>query len=342
MAFDEEKLATTGPAIPVIGGIGLGENGVAHITFSANGAMLYAVGNGSRAADRLSWLSREGSATLVDTSVVGNFDEVALSPDGRRVALGVTEGSVENIWIKELPTGPVQKLTLEGDNYGQSWSADGRTLFFISVRPGIPGAVYSRATDGSANARLVFAHSRSVAEAKVSRDGEWMVFGSGADLFARRMRGDTTVIQLTSSTTAEISPRFSPDGRWLAYLSTESGTPEIYVSPFPEFSASRVIVSQSGGTEPVWSADGRELFYATGAGTRIVSAKVETSPTFRVLERRELFVRQGFNSQLSGGSYDVTPDGKRFLMYRGNDQNAEERFVLVLNWAADLDGARPK
>ncbi len=341
MGFDEGKLATTGPAIPVIGGIGLGENGVAHVTFSASGAMLYAVGSGSRVSERLSWLSREGSATPVDTSLVGRFDEVALSPDGRRVAVGVNEGILANIWIKDLPTGPVQKLTLEGDNYGQSWSADGRTIFFISVRPGIPGAVYSRPTDGSANARLVFAHSRNVAEAKLSRDGEWMVFGSGADLFARRMRGDTTVIQLTSSATAEITPRLSPDGRWLAYLSTESGTPEIYVSPFPDFAASRVIVSQGGGTEPVWSADGRELFYATATGTRIVAAKVETSPTFRVLERRVLFVRQGLNSVLAGGSYDVTPDGKRFLMY-GGAERAEERFVLVLNWAADLDGARPK
>jgi serine/threonine-protein kinase len=155
------------------------------------------------------------------------------------------------------------------------------------------------------------------------------------------MRGDTAVIQLTSSATGEVSPRFSPDGRWLAYLSTESGTPEIYVSPFPDFAASRVIVSQSGGTEPVWSRDGRELFYATATGTRIVAAKVETSPTFRVLERRVLFVRQGLNAVLTGGSYDVTPDGKRFLMYGGAERE-EERFVLVLNWAAEIDNVLRK
>jgi len=339
--FDATTLSLRGAAIPMGSGIDLGDDGVAHITVSATGALLYAASSGKERTDRISWVTRAGVATPTDSALQGRFDEVALSPDGRRLAVAVYQAGSPHIVIKDMPVGPTQKLTAEGRNYGPLWSGDGRTVYFLSVRAGSAGALYSRPADGSANARLVFAYP-GMNVADISRDGEWMALGASGDLFARRMRCDSTVLRLTSSAWAEVSPKLSPDGRWLAYASTETGSPEIYVSPFPELSTSRVIVSEGGGTEPLWSADGRELFYASGTGRRLMVASVETSPSFRVTDRRLLFDRGGrFTARLFGGSYDVSPDGRRFLMY-GGGAVPDERLVLVLNWAAELRGGRPQ
>jgi len=109
----------------------------------------------------------------------------------------------------------------------------------------------------------------------------------------------------------------------------------VYVSPFPDVTTSRTIVSQGGGTEPQWSSTGRELFYNGAPGVSLIAAQVELSPTFRVVERRVLFNRQQYGRNIAGGSYAVAPDGQRFLMYRSNQSNTE-RFILALNWMQTL------
>ena len=337
IAFDESSLTTRGAPIPLVAGVGHAENGVAHLTLSETGTLLYSVGEGGGDAE-IVWVDRKGRVTPIDSTLVGAIYKVALSPDGRRLAFSSVDGSTNNIWIKDLPNGPLQKLTLEGQNDSPSWSADGRTVFFLSERDGKPSALYQRRVDGSANASFVLGHAFAMRNAVVSRDGAWIVYGTGGDIFARRTTGDTGVVRIVSSAASEFAPVLSPDGRWLAYASLESGTAEVYVSPFPNASTSRAIVSLGGGRDPRWSSNGRELFYKeTGSGGRLVAVQVELSPSFRVRERIALFDHGPFSGEVLGGAYSVTPDGQRFVMYRPRSVQ-KQRLVLVLNWAAELNG----
>ncbi len=337
IAFDESSLTTRGAPIPLVAGVGHGERGVAHMTLSESGALLYSVGSGG-GDEEIVWVDRNGRASPIDSTLDGSIEEVALSPDGRRLAFGRGDGAASNIWIKDLPNGPLQKLTLDGENYTPSWSADGRTVFFLSQRDGRPDALYQRRVDGSTNATFVLGHATDVQNAVVSRDGEWIVYSAAFDIFARRTTGDTAVMRIVGSPATEISPALSPDGRWLAYVSNESGTPEIYVSPFPAAATSRTIVSLGGGRDPRWSANGRELFYVSAATARdVVAAQVDLSPSFRVRDRIALFDRREFTGETFGGAYSVTPDGQRFVMYRPHSSQ-KPRLVLSLNWSAELDG----
>ncbi len=338
IAFNESSLSTSGAAIPLVSGVGRGENGVANFTLSETGALLYSAGGGSGGEQDLLWVDRKGASTPLDTTVRGPFDELMLSRDGRRLAFGMVDGSnFINVWIKDFPNGPLQKLTLDGESFSPSWSADGRTVYFLSSRDKQPPALYAQRADGSANAALVVRHASGIDKALVSRDGAWIVYAADNDIFARRTTGDTAVMKIVGTKARERSPTLSPDGKWLAYMSDESGVPEIYVSPFPNSSSARTIVSQGGGTEPRWSANGRELYYTFGD---LVAAQVELSPTFGVRERTMLFDRRGFSRLTGGGSYDVTPDGQHFVMYRTRS-TGRANLVLVLNWAAELGAKTP-
>ena len=160
------------------------------------------------------------------------------------------------------------------------------------------------------------------------------------DLFARRLTGDTTLIPLAASPTAgELSPRLSPDGRWLAYISNESGQFEVYVSPFPNTTSSRTQVSLNGGSEPLWAPNGKELFY-TAPNLELTAARIEAQPpALRVAARTPLFSRGPWKRGiLVGPMYGVSPDGQHFIMTRLRGQSSE-KLVLVLNWFADLSAA---
>ena len=341
IVFDESSRATRGTPIPLVTGVGRGEDGVAHFTLSESGTLLYASGDVSGGEQELLWVDRTGRATVVDSTLRGAFEEVALAPDGRRAAFSMRDLAAYNIWIKDLPSGPTQKLTLEGDNYSPFWSADGRTVYFQTEGRGATEGVFAMRSDGSANPTLVFRHPTGISRATGTRDGAWIVFTSRNDIFARRTSGDTATIRIVGSPAAEMQPALSPDGRWLAYASVESGIIEVYVSPFPDVSTSRTIASQGGGADPRWSADGRELFYRNPQSSSFMAAQVELSPTFRVRERRRLFDALPFRRIGSGGSYDVTADGQRFLMTRRKESRAES-LVLVLNWAVELEAKSPR
>ena len=340
IAFDEGKLTTSGAPIPLVSGITRGDNGVARFALSATGTLLYGTGLGD-GNHRLEWVDRQGREQLVDTTFTGVFGELALSPDGRRLAIARYEG-VPSIWTKELDAGPVSKLTLQGSTWGPAWMPDGRSVSFTSQGRSGPQELQVRRADGSTNPEPLLTAARNIEYGFVSRDGQWIVYvtnvtGSptGRDLFARRLSGDTSTIALAATNAQEISPRLSPDSRWLAFASNESGQIEIYVSPFPNTSTSRTVVSLNGGSEPLWSRDGRELFY-TGAANSLTAARVELTPTFRVISRTPLFDRGPYNRESIGAPfYDVAPDGKRFIMTRVRGESTE-RLVVVLNWFQEL------
>jgi serine/threonine-protein kinase len=342
--FDQEAVAVTGPIIPLIEGVGVGVFGSTNLTVSDNGTLLYVPGEGAR--ESLLWVDREGEVEHVDPEWAVDFRYVALSPDATQLAISVFDGAGEDTWIHQLERGTRAKLTFEGrTNYRPGWFPDGGNVLFVSDRSG-SHALYRKRADGSMReAELVFAHDADIAGALISQDGRWLVFASSAesdgngDIFGLALGSDSLPVPLVTTQSTEAQPALSPDGRWLAYVSDESGRLEVYVVPFPNTAESRTVVSSAGGTEPAWAHSGRELFYKNAAGS-LVQAELTTEPTFAVTGERTLFPVGDYQDDAVHARYIVTPDDERFLMIRNTPLDADATTspapVLVLNFFEEL------
>jgi eukaryotic-like serine/threonine-protein kinase len=225
--------------------------------------------------------------------------------------------SVPDIWIKRLGGGPLSRLTYEGtDNLRPSWSRDGRDVFYISNRSGSL-AFYRQRADGSTPAQKIASDPRGLGEGLESADGQWLVLRTAddacCDILAMQHGVDSMPKPVVASTFRERSPSLSPDGKWLAYASDETGRFEVFVRPFPDAQSAKWQVSSDGGTSPHWSAQGNELFYLDAANA-MQTAHVTTRPTFGIVSKERLFSASGYYISPWSQAYDVTPDGQRFLM----------------------------
>jgi Tol biopolymer transport system component len=333
--FDPQRLqATTGP-VPVMDGVV-----ATSFTMSASGTALYSITAGGSASAELMWVSRDGSAVPLDSTWRGDFQYPALSPDGKALAVSVGEETTQ-LWIRRSD-GTRQKLTQEGSvNWRPSWTPDGRSVAFSSNRNGGGSQndfdLYLMPVDGSGPARLLLHHSYGLWEAEFSRDGRWLVVRSDeansiSHIRGRRLDGDTALVPVVvgKSSTDEIA--LSPDGRSIAYTGDATGQYEIYVAPFPDVSATR-LVSNGGGIEPRWSHSGRELFYKSG--DRLMAVAVTPGRTLTLGSPRPLFSLAGYRSARNRQEYDVAPDDRHFVMIRNPVGSAGE-LVYVENWFPEL------
>jgi eukaryotic-like serine/threonine-protein kinase len=347
--FDPKKLVMTGSPVALIEGIGVRTGGFnVDLALSANGTLVYTTG-GALVSRRGYWVSREGVATAVDAAwdPQGIIDGIALSPDGKSVAVGLVRSGRTDIWVKQLPTGPFSRITF-GDTSAVRpvWSPDGREVFYISDRGGSGvGVPYAHRADGTGTARPLVQSKLNFGQIVPSRDGRWLVLRTtattaGGDILGLKAR-DTTLVPLVATAATEFYPALSPDGRWLAYGSNESGTMEVYVRPFPETATAKWQVSTAGGGEPVWANSGRELFYINGR-SELVSAEIRPGAAFSVGEQHLLFSMAPFVRSGSFPSYAVAPDDRRFLMVREGDASQQGELVVAENWLGELRGRAPK
>ena len=348
--FDLGAQELTGSAIPLFDGVRVqgGPGSYADMRLAADGTLLYVEGEGGAVGGSVTpvWVGRDGTAREIDprwrlTGVVPNSGP-ALSPDGTRLALSIlnSEGGAD-VWVKQLDTGPLSRLTFEGrSNRRATWSPDSRSLTFLSNRAG-NGDVWTKRADGSDTAELVLDREAGLQEAMYSPDGTWLLFREGAnqaaDIYGVRLPMDSAVVPLEVTEFQERAFSLSPDGRWLAYVSNRTGSNEVFVRPFPDVGASLQQVSANGGTEPVWAHSGRELFYVNGA-SELVAVQVSTDPGFALGQQEVLFSVAGYMRHSAYAMYDVTPDDQRFMMLRiGNEENAAaSELILVTNWFEEL------
>ena len=345
--FDPKKLELTGAPIALIEGIGVRNGGFnIDLSLAGNGTLAYTTG-GTLGSRRVVWVTREGGVAEADPGwdPQGVIESARLSPNGKALAVGLSRDGRRDIWVKQLPEGPFSRITFgDTSSVRPAWSADGREVLYMVDRSGSGvGPSYAHRADGTGVARLLFASSEfDVGQVVASRDGRWLLLrtapavAGSPDIVGLR-EGDTTLVSLVASPASEMFPALSPDGRWLAYSSNESGTPEIYVRPFPETATAKWQVSSAGGREPVWARTGRELLYHNGRG-EMVSAEIQPGPTFSVGKQRVLFQASQFVRVGPVHSYSLSPDDKRFLMVREGEATQQSELILAENWLEGLRG----
>jgi Tol biopolymer transport system component len=333
--FDADRLELTGNAISVAQNVQFSATtGTAGIAVSDNGVLIYreVPKNGQF---KLAWVDRKGIEQPL-AAPPHTYRNPRLSPDGRRVAVTIDEqGSQE--WLFDLGRSTLTRLTFEGNyNGGMAWSPDGKKIAFGSDRSGARNLFWEMADGSGVAERLAMAQTGGQVASSWSPDGQFLAFeqskqAAGYDISVVRL-ADKKVQPFQAKATPfnEIAPRFSPDGRWLAYASDESGRYEIYVQPFPG-PGGKSQVSTEGGTEPVWARNG-ELFYRSGNKMMVVETNTRTN--FSASAPKMLFEGH-FASYQTVPSFDVTPDGQRFLVSNPTGA-ARAEISVVLNWTDEL------
>jgi eukaryotic-like serine/threonine-protein kinase len=339
--FDQNSMRVTGEPRALIEGIRLGDVGSADLAVSETGTLAYMTG-ASEGKRELMWVTRDGRVQSIDPDWQGDFWNPALSPDGKQLAVAMFAlgDTAVDVWIKQLDGGPSIKLTFEGNqNFYPTWTPDGQSVTFTSNAAGSYD-LWTKRADGSAQAVLQFHGTRGAVEPSWSQDGKWLIFqtmeaSAPEDILGIRPGIDTSSVPLAATKFTEVSPALSPDGRWLAYTSNESGQYEIYVVPFPKTSAAKWAVSTRGGTEPLWSHKGSELFYRDRSGN-LVAVEVKTTPTFSLGRATPLFRAGGFASDERLPQYAVASDDRRFLMIHPLAATAPDNLIVVDNWLEEL------
>jgi WD40 repeat protein len=341
--FDLDKLAFTGPPVGLLEGIGIEVGGFStNLALSATGTLVYTTGSATRARQPV-WVTRDGLESQVDSSwqPQGVITSFALSPDSRTVAVELQQNGNGEIWVKQIPAGPFSRLTFgDTSNLRPTWTADGRSLVYVGNSSTNGGAPTSRRADGTGTAQTLLHSSFAFGQAFETHDGQWLVLrrsffeaGSG-DIYAAR-KGDSTLVPLATSPATELDAAVSPDGRWVAYTSDESGVAEVYVRPFPDAASARWQVSIAGGNDPVWAHSGRELFYRSTTNA-LMSVAVRPGTTFSFDQPKRLFSTQAYVTIAPVQSYDVSPDDKRFLFLRETAPNERNELIEVQNWTEEM------
>ena len=307
--------------------------------FDASGAGLLAYAAGGQIPAQAAWYDRSGKELGTVGEKVFNLNSVRLSPDGTRLATEAGDANSE-IWINELKRQVNTRLTFgSGASSTPVWSPDGRWIAYIGVRG--RNNLYRKATNGMGQEEVLLeGDNLNRAPSDWSPDGKSLLFGTGdfassGQIWLLPLEGDRKPVSLVQGNFVAANARFSPDGHWVAYNSTESGRPEVYVMPFGS-GAGKWQVSGAGGVLPVWRHDGKELFYWS-LDNNLVSVPVQLKKDAVEVGAPHTMFRlrnpQGNVGLIS--PYDVTGDGQRFVVIE-TPQLASKPITLVTNWTAEL------
>jgi serine/threonine protein kinase/Tol biopolymer transport system component len=331
--FDPQRLQVTGAAVPVVEGVLQSTfSGAAQYSFSATGSLVYVPGGDQSSQRRLRWVSRSGVEQPV-AAPARAYRGPRLSPDGRRVAVGIEEQETQ-VWLYDLARETLARFTLEGStNYDPLWTPDGKRITFHSTT-GVAGLFWQLA-DGSGGRELLTKDASG--PSSWSPDGQLLarnlISAAGWNISVFRL-SDRKQDPFLETTFNKGAASFSSDGHWLAYTSDESGRYEIYVQPYPG-PGGKWQISTEGGTEPVWSRKGRELFYRSG--DKMIAVEITTQPSFSAGKPKVLFAGHYQPSAILNANYDVSSDGQRFLMLKpGGQDQAATQINVVLNWFEEL------
>jgi Tol biopolymer transport system component len=313
-----------------------GQNG-AKASLSSSGTIVvlrgrteYQMGMVSPGSDSVRFISTEPASYLTPR----------FSPDGKQIAVTLYGAQSTDIWVYDISRNIFTRVTSQAIDFLPEWSPDGRDLVFMSSQAGRT-IIYRQHADGSAPPQLMFEPKFEPFETMISPDNKWLIVRTaptakyprdilGFPLSGDRVEGNPEPTPFVTGPDAEIMPRISPNGRWMAYASNEKGHFEVYVRPFPGNGA-RIQVTEGGGAlEPVWGRDGTSLYYREPG--HLVRVKVTTGDTFSIGERK-IVLDDPYLRYPTHANYDVAPDGRFLVLKRSGP---EAKTVIVHNWAALL------
>jgi serine/threonine protein kinase len=344
--FNLEKLEATDGPVPII-------NGLTQVDFSDSGTLLYMPGTaeGSPAVQRIPvWVDQKGKEEPIPGAPNNLNQRFVLSPDGTKVALVASAGGNTQIWVWDLMRKTVTQLTFdESGNIFPLWTRDGRQVLYQTNRSGSQYELNMKAADGTGKVQKLGTFSFMPGPSSLSGDGKSVImseveinpFRGGITLLS--LEGDHSRKPLLGEKYVETQPSVSHDGKWIAYVSTESSQNEIYVRPFPDIEKGKWRISDRGGIGPLWSRDGRKLFYRNGDA--VMSVGLEIEPAFKAGKPEVLFRANYYYwgvGQMIQPMWDIGPDGK-FMMVKEVKPNekaptaeAPRKINIVLNWTEEL------
>jgi serine/threonine-protein kinase len=336
--FDLNRLETTGPEAPILEGIQMSRSGVAPYSFSDDGLLVYLPVGEVATKRTLVWVDREGNEESLSAEPRA-YLYPRLSPDGSRLAVTVDDSGNRDIWIYDLGRQTLTRLTFDAAAEQVSvWTPDGQRVVFRSDREGA-SSLFWKAADGTGQVERLRTSPNFHLPSSFSPDGKSLVFyeregSSPYDIGVLSMEGERTSKPLLQNEFDEMRPAISRDGSWIAYMSNEAGRGEIYVRPFPNVEDAKWQISSDGGISPFWAANGEELFYSNGEAMMVV--KIETESSFRHGRPQVLF--SGSYVFAGARNYDISPDGKRFLMIKEAEQTGETgtELIVVENWFSEI------
>lgn len=348
--FSLDNLEVTGAPVALTADVMQGASARPYVNFgmgqfsvSDSGVFVYLPGGLSSPPERsMVWVDRTGAERPVP-GAPRTYSSPRLSPDGQRFAFNTPIAGDTNVWVSDILRGSVTRLANEGPSEAPLWAPDGQRIAFTSVQ-GDRTDIVLKAVDGGSVERLT-TRASPVFVLSWTPDGSALAFAHAtpetlSDIWVLPLTGDRQPVPLLTSRFNEAEAEFSPDGRWLAYVSDESGRQEVFVRPYPGPGGGQAI-STGGGNSPAWSRDGRQLFFTTlpapEVTLKMMAVLVTAGPTFTAGTPRALFEGR-YNSNPAVRQYDVSRDGSQFLMIRPLDRPAVKptHMILVQNWFEEL------
>ena len=332
--FDVKRLEVTGQPVPVIESVASSpDTGVAQFSFSDSGTLVYLPGSIANQNVSIDWMDAAGKFTPLHETP-GNYNNPAISPDGKRLAIDITNGNRSDIWVYEWGRDTLTRLTFNGDsNTNPVWTPDGQRIAYASSEKGAAASLWWIRADGGGDAQRLTESQVTQLPGSWSPDGKTLAFvqsnpATSWDILTIPVERSEKSGWKTGQPTpfvntpfVELYPAFSPDGRWIAYFSNESGSAEVYVRPFPG-PGGRWQISTGGGRMPVWSRTGKELFYRTDDSKIMVVTYSSSGDSFHA-DTPRLWSPGQFTTRETSLNFALHPDGKRFAVLKaGNAETA--------------------
>jgi len=353
--FDLGRLELTGQAVPVLEGISASAaNAGAQFSISDRGTLVYLPGRNLGAAVPIQWMDKAGKAEPL-RALAANYVNIQFSPDGQKLAMELREGQELDVWVYEWGRDTMSRLTFDpGEDAFPVWTPDGQRIAFASTRDKVTLNLYWQPADGAGEAQRLTESANAQFPVSWHPSGKFLAFQERSpqtdwDILILPVEGDEASgwkagkpTVFLNSPFAEVSAVFSPDGRWLAYRSDESGRIEVYVRPFPGPGGKRQ-VSNGGGQTPTWSRNRKELFYRSFDSALMVTPYAVEGSSFRAEKPRQwspgLVPSRGLNARV----FDLHPDGQRFAVLKAAEQAEERRdkVVFIENFFDELRRVAP-
>jgi len=340
--FDLNRLKVTGDPVIILRNVMMNPYlGLAHFTVSDQGALAYVPGNYKSPIDSLFLMEPEGRRQVLNVPP-GVYQNPVFSPEGRDLILTRLQEKA-SIWIFGLERSTFRRFTdKDFESFWAIWTPDSKKIVYNSNRHGGNTlSLFIKGLDGETTIQQITQSKFNQQPKTWSLDGTSLIYmenilnDTGFDIYMTNISEDEASISLFNSQFQECHPNMSPDGKWMAYVTDEPGQDEVYVCSFPDLN-NRTQISNAGGTEPVWDPDGKKLYYRDHSGRKMMVVAIETVPKLTVGDPVILFEDNFKRGYPFGRNYDISPDGRWFLMIKDGAHHEANQMNVIYNWSTEL------